>query len=120
MTKIIRQTIGLLGFCPSCLRWQGIFAFEDYVCATCHEDGKDGGVLKKTFISIATVILSYFGYGEYTELKETNIKLDEKLGNLESKIQSPVLGADKNKSKWELDNGLPPLSNPKYWSRDND
>lgn len=120
--KHIRKIIGLLGFCSSCLRWQGIFAFEDYVCVVCKENDRDGGALKKILIGVATAILSYFGYGEYSDIKTQNLELQDKLGQIEQRINEPVFGGsiDKNGDghidKWEKDNGMAPLMNPKYWS----
>lgn len=120
--NILRKTIGLLGLCPSCLRYQGIFTFTDYVCLNCHENEKDGGGLKKIIVGILASILSFFGYGEYSDLKQNNLDLQNKLGALEEQIKEPVLGGSLDKDgdgdidKWDKDNGLPALYNPKYWS----
>ncbi|QGH73120.1 MAG: RecR protein [Podoviridae sp. ctviO18] len=118
----IRKTIGLLGFCPSCLRWQGIFAFEDYICLVCRENDRDGGALKKLLVSILALIASWFGYGEYSDIKTQNLELQDKIGALEQRVNESAFGGsiDKNGDghidKWEKDNGMPPLMNPKYWS----
>ena len=122
MKKLLLKLIGLTGFCPSCLHWQGVFTFTDYVCLDCHENQKDGGGIKKILIGIIASILSFFGYGEYSEIKEQNLELQDKLGALEEQVNQPILGGVQDKdgdgviSKWEKDNGLPPLMNPKYWS----
>lgn len=122
MTKTIRQFIGLLGFCPSCLRWQGIFAFEDYICLTCRENDRDGGALKKLVVGILALIASWFGYGEYSDIKNQNLELQDKIGALEEQINQPLVGGVQDKdgdgriTKWDKDNGLAPLMNPKYWS----
>ena len=124
MKILLLKLIGLTGFCPSCLSWQAKFTFTNYVCFECFENEKDGGGLKKILIGIIAAILSFFGYGEYSELKTQNLELQDKLGALEEQVNRPdeLLGASQDKngdgviSKWEKDNGLPPLMNPKYWS----
>ena len=78
--------------------------------------------MKKLLIGIIASILSFFGYGEYSNIKDQNLELQQKLGAIEKKVKEPVLGGAVDKdgdgilSKWEKDNGLPPLYNPKYWS----
>ena len=120
--KTIRQLIGLLGLCPSCLHYQGIFTFTDYVCLTCHENEKDGGGLKKIFVSILALIASYFGYGEYSEQANKITELQGQIQELSNRPEE-ILGGVQDKdgdgriTKWDKDTGLPALYNPKYWSQ---
>ena len=112
MIKTLRKTIGLLGLCPSCLKWQGIFAFEDYVCENCNEDGRDGGGLKKLLFGIIASILAFFGYGDYSNKTSQIEELRGQVKELktEQEIERP-LGAG------VIDNGIRGIANPKYWSK---
>ena len=74
-----------------------MFAFEDSVCSNCYENQKDGGGLKKILIGIIASILSFFGYGEYSELKNQNLELQNKLGAIEEQIRQPILGGGPRK-----------------------
>ena len=121
--KYLRKTIGLLGLCPSCLRYQGIFTFTDYVCSVCYENEKDGGAFKKIGAGLAIAGTLGFGGQKMIEIKNENTQLQEKLGAMEEQIKQPVLGGIQDKdgdgriTKWDKDNGLPALYNPKYWSQ---
>ena len=120
--KYLRKTIGLLGLCPSCLRWQGIFAFEDSVCVICYENEKDGGAFKKIGAGLAIAGTLGFGGQQLNSINNQNLELKEKLGALEEQIKEPSFGGvydkdgDGDIDKWDKDNGLPALYNPKYWS----
>ena len=122
MKTLIRKTIGLLGLCPSCLRYQGIFTFTDYICLTCHENEKDGGGLSKICFGLLALIASWFGYGEYSEQADKITELQGQIQELNNKPNEQVLGGVQDKdgdgriTKWDKDNGLPALYNPKYWS----
>ena len=113
--KLIRKTIGLFGLCPSCLKWQGIFAFEDYICENCNEDGRDGGGLKKILASILALVASWFGYGEYNKnidkIQALEQRIEQTRGIVENQAERP-LGAG------VIDNGIRGIANPKYWSKE--